>query len=133
MKGYRSCSVDGCDRKHFGRGWCSTHYSRWYVYGDVDADRPVGWRVGTSEVVHGTDDGYSNHGCRCDECREAYGIAYGMRQTIRGRRLGSCSINGCDLPQYARGLCHPHYERQRTGRPMVVPIRERPGARVFNQ
>ena len=25
----RICSVDGCEKPHFGRGWCNAHYSRW--------------------------------------------------------------------------------------------------------
>lgn len=25
----RICSVDGCEKPHFGRGWCNTHYARW--------------------------------------------------------------------------------------------------------
>lgn len=28
------CSVEGCDRPHFGRGWCGPHYHRWRRYGD---------------------------------------------------------------------------------------------------
>lgn len=31
----RLCSVPGCQRKHYGRGWCNTHYRRWYVHGSV--------------------------------------------------------------------------------------------------
>lgn len=30
----RTCSVEGCDRRHYGRGWCNTHYQRWYFHGD---------------------------------------------------------------------------------------------------
>jgi len=33
------CSVDGCDRDVYvkSRGWCSVHYNRWRVHGDVGA------------------------------------------------------------------------------------------------
>jgi hypothetical protein len=29
-----ACSIDGCDRPHEARGWCSTHYRRWKTHGD---------------------------------------------------------------------------------------------------
>jgi hypothetical protein len=28
------CAVDGCGGEVAGRGWCNTHYQRWYRYGD---------------------------------------------------------------------------------------------------
>lgn len=28
------CSIDGCGKPVVGRGWCSTHHKRWYLYGD---------------------------------------------------------------------------------------------------
>lgn len=34
-----TCTVDGCDRTNImARGWCSTHYKRWYRHGDPLAD-----------------------------------------------------------------------------------------------
>jgi len=30
----RKCSVDGCDGKHYGRGFCEPHYYRWRQHGD---------------------------------------------------------------------------------------------------
>lgn len=30
----RTCSIEGCERTHFGRGWCYTHYRRWWDHGD---------------------------------------------------------------------------------------------------
>lgn len=41
----RGCSVEGCEEEHFGRGWCSKHYSRWKVTGDPLTERPVGVNV----------------------------------------------------------------------------------------
>lgn len=35
----KPCSIDGCARPHFGRGWCRTHYERWRRHG-TPADRP---------------------------------------------------------------------------------------------
>lgn len=32
----RTCSIEGCLRKHSGRGWCSAHYALWRRYGTTD-------------------------------------------------------------------------------------------------
>lgn len=32
----RTCSVDGCERPHVARGWCKTHYDRWWRIGSLD-------------------------------------------------------------------------------------------------
>lgn len=28
------CTIDGCGRKYFGKGWCLAHYKRWKRHGD---------------------------------------------------------------------------------------------------
>lgn len=30
----KTCSVDGCEKQHFSRGWCKAHHSRWLRHGD---------------------------------------------------------------------------------------------------
>lgn len=30
----RTCSIEGCTKKLFCRGWCSAHYSKWQRHGD---------------------------------------------------------------------------------------------------
>jgi hypothetical protein len=32
----KSCSEADCDRKHYGRGWCKTHYGQAWRNGDLD-------------------------------------------------------------------------------------------------
>lgn len=29
------CSIPGCSRKYYGRGYCSAHYQRWRTHGDA--------------------------------------------------------------------------------------------------
>lgn len=41
----RICSIDGCSRPHFGRGWCSAHWKRWVRHGD-----PLGGGTGMGEA-----------------------------------------------------------------------------------
>lgn len=36
-----TCSVDECERDVWSRGWCSTHYQRWRLYGGVNASKPI--------------------------------------------------------------------------------------------
>jgi hypothetical protein len=36
-----TCAVDGCDKRSRNRGWCSGHYERWRLTGDVQADVPL--------------------------------------------------------------------------------------------
>ena len=35
------CAVEGCDRPSESRGLCHCHYQRWWLFGDVRADRPI--------------------------------------------------------------------------------------------
>lgn len=43
----RICSVEGCGRKLYGRGWCNMHWQRWYHKGDPMAMRQAENGVGT--------------------------------------------------------------------------------------
>lgn len=36
METGRACSIEGCRKKHYARGWCSAHYTRWRRHGDPE-------------------------------------------------------------------------------------------------
>lgn len=38
--GERICSVDGCEKPTWARGWCGMHYRRWHTHGDVGGAQP---------------------------------------------------------------------------------------------
>lgn len=61
--GQRTCSVQGCGRKHQRFGLCHTHHYRWKRYGDVQADKPVReWRNNQTCSVDGCDGRYYARG-----------------------------------------------------------------------
>jgi hypothetical protein len=37
----RICDTDDCDRTHYARGWCVTHYRRWQRYGHPRVADPI--------------------------------------------------------------------------------------------
>jgi hypothetical protein len=37
----RICSVGDCDRPVKALGYCGSHYKRWLLHGDVQADKPL--------------------------------------------------------------------------------------------
>lgn len=56
-----TCSIDGCDGKPRGRGWCIGHWTRWRKYGDPLAGGP-------SHIGKARDHDDGTRTCtRCDE------------------------------------------------------------------
>lgn len=54
----RTCSLDDCTSPVYGRGWCKTHWQRWYRTGDPTGIRPGRW------------DGYERPMCSVDGCAQ---------------------------------------------------------------
>lgn len=45
----RLCEIEGCNKPHFGRGWCNMHWSRWRKHGDPSVTMTPNLVVGTAK------------------------------------------------------------------------------------
>ncbi len=77
--------------------------------------RSFSYRAAPVPIVHGTQDGYGNHKCRCRPCKDAH--AKHQREYLRRRalKLGPCTTPSCTRGQYAKGLCRACYAAGREG------------------
>jgi hypothetical protein len=65
------CSIDGCERPHYGRGWCAMHYTRWLRHGDpltVIQAPPPAVRFWSNVDKHGPDGIHSQTGENLGPC-----------------------------------------------------------------
>ncbi len=61
---------------------------------------------------HGTENGYSNLHCRCEDCREAHRVYYRIRREQR-RRTTTCPNCGGPGGMHAGGTCDACYQYKR--------------------
>jgi hypothetical protein len=99
------CSIEDCERPPRKRGWCSAHYTRWYVHGDPYTDHS---RRGRAPCII--------DGCGRPNTARGWCNMHYRRWQKHGDPLWlpvprSCSIDGCDRPYVARGWCGRHYQR----------------------
>lgn len=111
------CSVDGCTRPAWARGWCHPHYRRWYLYGEPEADQPTGLpTIAPTCSVDGCHKPARGRGW----CAKHYGRWQRAGDPLAPTRAytpapsdGLCTVEGCGRVHYARGLCDGHYRQQR--------------------
>jgi hypothetical protein len=85
--GRPACTIDGCERPHYGRGWCNMHYTRWRTHGDpLMLSQGPGHleRLRThcpADHPYDVENTYVYRGRRhCRACRRAANVAYRARK-----------------------------------------------------
>jgi 5-methylcytosine-specific restriction endonuclease McrA len=82
----RKCSVVGCLRPYFAKGFCRQHYSNFYLY-----KHPLGRFKGDQEA------------------RKRFRQSQGKVMGLATRKFSDCQIEGCKHPHYSRHYCRTHY------------------------
>lgn len=128
------CSIEGCDKKVKGRGWCTAHYSRWRAHGD-----PTICLSGPAQPAKPGKPVCSIEGCDLPRQSRGWCGTHYMRWRIHGdptfvkqkpgrkREYFGCQIEGCERPHKRGGLCGSHDWRLRKwGDPLAVDPRKIP-------
>lgn len=117
----RTCSVEGCDRKHSARGYCKLHWGRWRRGRPLDDQRAEG----RSCLVVGCPGVHLARGlCAMHYRRSREGIPLDAPKRVVVRdRPSTCSLAGCVRPHGGLGYCDLHYRRFKKGIPLDLPPR----------
>jgi len=104
------CSIDDCDNKHYGQGYCNKHYLRIYRRGSVE---PVRWGKTRICSVQGCTKPHRSLGfCQAHYTRfKRYGDATTSKQKPIRRGIELCKVDGCSDTYLAMGYCSAHYQR----------------------
>lgn len=105
----RTCSVDGCERKHQAKGFCVLHHGRWLRHGD-----PLVTLFRSTCTVDGCEGKHRGHGL-CDMHYQRVRSGH-LEPLPRYRPPFSdriCMIDGCERKHKAKGLCDYHFHKVR--------------------
>lgn len=117
----RGCDIEGCEGKHFGRGWCRKHYLRWRRHGNpltVLKRGPANPRVGCT--VTGCDGKHSTRGWCAMHYerwkRNGTTDLLTVEEIAARRPVKLCAVEGCGRRRGGGGLgyCQMHYWRLTT-------------------
>lgn len=129
------CKIENCGRNHWCKGYCTTHYQRFKLYGDPMFKRQPKQKskcsvINCSGLIHcggycvyhyGTIIRNGRNKCKlCEQPSVGKGLCSLHYQRLKRHNnpetiisnpnpLPTCSIQGCNRNHSAKGLCQTHY------------------------
>jgi hypothetical protein len=105
------CSVEGCNKKHEAKGYCTMHYQRLLRHGDPLYVKNNKSLLNTCKI-----EGCENTNIASNElCWKHYQrfLKYGNPHEIKTMENKGiiCSVESCDKEAYAKGFCDYHYHK----------------------
>lgn len=113
------CSIEGCEGKMYGRGWCRRHYDKWRNHGDPLA----GWNWDDSKIqaTECSVETCSKKPLAKGLCEAHYALNRRTGSTERTNVRGVCFLADCGEPHLAKGYCSSHYYKwKNNGDPYFV-------------
>jgi hypothetical protein len=121
------CIVAGCERTHWGRGYCQAHYTRVLRHGDPQVHIPVMVKSPNGPVCSVDGCGRKPHAhnlCSGHLTRVAtHGDVLADVPVTIARYEGTCPAEGCDRPLKLNGYCRLHARRLQSVGLLELPER----------
>ena len=126
----RKCSLEGCNKKHYGRGYCEFHY---YRHRDgTQLDKPHRSKVKRKCSVRGCQEKHVGRGFCMKHYNEQYkrpkkvkvALVNKFSQLEQSKKdKGLCTYTACNNKngKNIKGYCTLHAFRHRRGIPMNLP------------
>jgi hypothetical protein len=108
-----NCKAPGCDRGHYGLGYCKKHYTQVLRYGRLTPER----ERGNIQIRTCSAEGCDRRARLVGYCRKharqmkKYGRLTPELEQVRG--ITTCQVAGCTNKHRSKGKCAFHYNQER--------------------
>ncbi len=107
------CKVDGCDTKHFCKGYCSKHHYQFKIHGRIMDDEYEKLKNRTCSVG-GCGKKYFGKGYCNGHFLQIWKYGKITNNKLRERHLPDspeCIVKGCEGKHRTKGYCNKHYKQ----------------------
>jgi hypothetical protein len=107
----KSCLIENCENKHYGKGFCKKHYEKNKKYGD-----PLAKKEKQFCSIENCENKYHSKGF----CQKHYKKNKKYGDPLAKKEKQFCSIENCENKYHGKGFCEKHYQKNKKyGEPLA--------------